>query len=167
MDNLLIASPDPKTHAERTRHVLQRMTKLDLHLKLKKCQFDVPEVEYLGMIVKPGQLTMDPVKLDGIAAWPTPTKVKDVCSFLGFANFYCWFIPDYSTITCPLLDLTKKDNYWDWTPACQQSFDELKQLFLSKPVLHLPDFMKPFAITTNASKYASGAILLQTDPNGD
>ena len=64
------------------------MTELDLHLKLKKCQFDVPEVKYLGMIVKPGQLAMDLVKLDGIAAWPTPAKVKDVWSFLGFANFY-------------------------------------------------------------------------------
>ena len=167
MDDLLIASPDPKTHAKRTRQVLQRMTELDLHLKLEKCQFDVPEVEYLGMIVKPGQLAMDPVKLDGIAAWPTPAKVKDVRSFLGFANFYRRFIPDYSTVACPLLDLTKKDNCWDWTPTCQQSFDKLKKLFLSRPVLHLPDFAKPFAIATDALKYASGAILLQTDTNGD
>ena len=167
MDDLLIASPDPKIHAERTRHVLQRMTELDLHLKLEKCQFDVPEVEYLGMIIKPGQLAMDPIKLDSITAWPTPAKVKDVQSFLDFANFYQQFIPDYSTVAHPLLDLTKKDNHWDWTPACQQSFDELKRLFLSRPVLHLPDFAKPFAIATDAPKYASDAILLQTDSNGD
>ena len=160
MDDLLIASPDPKTHAEQTCRVLQRMTKLNLHLKLKKCQFNVPEVEYLRMIIKPGQLAMDPIKLAGIAAWPTPAKVKDVRSFLGFANFYHWFIPDYSTVARPLLDLTKKDNHWDWTPACQQSFDELKKLFLSCPVLHLPDFSKLFAIATDTSKYASGAILL-------
>ena len=68
MDNLLIASPDPTTHTERTRHVLQCMTELDLHLKLEKCQFDVPEVEYLGMIMKPNQLAMDPFKLDSITA---------------------------------------------------------------------------------------------------
>ena len=143
------------------------MTELDLHLKLEKCQFNVPEVEYLRMIMKPGQLAMDPVKLDGIATWPTPAKVKDVRSFLGFTNFYCRFIPDYSTVARPLLDLTKKDNRWDWTPTCQQSFDGLKKLFLSHPVLHLPDFTKPFAIATDASKYASGAILLQTDSNSD
>ena len=143
------------------------MTELDLHLKLEKCQFDVSEVEYLGMIVKPGQLAMDPVKLDGIATWPTPAKVKDVQSFLGFANFYRRFIPDYSTVARPLLDLTKKDNRGDWTPTCQQSFDGLKKLFLSRPVLHLSDFSKPFAITTDASKYTSGAILFQTDANGD
>ena len=107
------------------------MTKLDLHLKLEKCQFNIPKVKYLGIIVKPGQLTMDLVKLDGTAAWLTPTKVRDIHSFLGFANFYCWFIPDYSTVTHPRLDLTKTDNCWDWTPACQHSFDGLKKLFLS------------------------------------
>ena len=54
------------------------MKELDLHLKLEKCQFASSEVEYLSMIVKLGQLAMDPVKLDGIASWPTPTKVKEV-----------------------------------------------------------------------------------------
>ena len=88
MDDLLIYSPNTTLYKEHTKHVLQRMTKLDLHLKLEKCKFATDEVEYLGMIVKPGQLAMDPVKLDGIASWPTPTKVKDVHSFLGFANFY-------------------------------------------------------------------------------
>ena len=167
MDDLLIFTPDEAMHIQRTRQVLQRMTELDLHLKLEKCQFASTEVEYLGMIVKPGQLAMDPVKLDGIASWPTPTKVREVCSFLGFANFYCRFIPDYSTVARPLLNLTKKDHCWDWTPEAQTSFDNLKQLFLSKPILQLPDFSKPFAIATDASRNTSSAILLQTDSNGD
>ena len=167
MDDLLIFTPDKAMHVQRTCQVLQQMTELDLHLKLEKCQFASTEVEYLGMIVKPGQLAMDPVKLDGIASWPIPTKVREVRSFLGFANFYCCFIPDYSTITRPLLDLTKKDHHWDWTPEAQTFFDNLKQLFLSKPILQLPDFSKLFAIATDASRDASGAILLQTDSNGD
>ena len=78
MDDLLITFPNPTTHAEQTHHILQRMTKFNLHLKLEKCQFNVPKVEYLGMIVKPGQLAMDPVKIDSIAAWPTPAKAKDI-----------------------------------------------------------------------------------------
>ena len=153
------------------------MKELDLHLKLEKCQFASLEVKYLGMIVKLGQLSMDPVKLDeiamdpvkldGIASWPTPTKVKEVQSFLEFTNFYHCFIPDYSTVAHPLLDLTKKDHWWDWTAETQVSFDNLKQLFLSKSVLQLPDFTKLFAITTDTSKYTSGAILLQTDSNGE
>ena len=102
------------------------MKELDLHLKLEKCQFVSLEVEYLSIIVKPGQLAMDPVKLDGIASWPTPTKVKEVQSFLGFTNFYCCFIPDYSTMAHLLLNLTKKDHHWDWTAETQASFDNLK-----------------------------------------
>ena len=118
------------------------------------------------MIVKPGQFAMDPVKLDGIASWPTPTKVKEVWSFLDFANFYHCFIPDYFTIAYPLLDLTKKDHHLDWTAETQTSLNNLKQLFLSKPVLQLPDFTKPFTIAINTLKYASRAILLQTNSNG-
>ena len=108
MDDLLIYSPDAATHTKRTKRVLQRMVELNLHLKLEKCTFAATTVEYLGMIVKPGQLAMDPVKLNGIALWPIPSKVKDVRSFLGFANFYRQFIPNYSTIARPLINLTKK-----------------------------------------------------------
>ena len=63
-------------------------------------------------------------------------------------------------MACPLLDLTKKDHQWDWTTETQAFFNNLKRLFLSKPVLQLPDFAKPFAIATDALKYALGAILL-------
>jgi hypothetical protein len=143
------------------------MTELDLHLKLEKCRFAIPEVDYLGMIIKPRQLAMDPVKLDSITSWSTPTKVRDVRSFLGFTNFYRYFIPDYSNIAHPLIDLTKKNLPWEWIPHCQTAFNTLKALFLFKPVLCMPDLSAPFAIATNTSKYTSGPILLQTDPNGD
>jgi hypothetical protein len=63
------------------------------------------------MIIKPRQLTMDPVKLDGITSWPTPTKVRDVRSFLGFTNFYRYFIPDYSSIAHPLIGLMKRTSH--------------------------------------------------------
>ena len=108
---------------------------------------------------------MDPIKLNGIAHWPTLSKVKDVHSFQGFTNFYCRFIPNYSTLAHLLIDLTKKNLPWNWTPSQQQAFDHLKCFFLSESVLHIPDLSSPFAIATNASKYASGVILLQTNSN--
>ena len=54
-------------HTMWTKHVLQQMKELDLHLKLEKCNFSSSKVKYLGMIIKPGELAMDPVKLNGIA----------------------------------------------------------------------------------------------------
>ena len=166
MDDLLIYSPDSATHNERTKQVLQYMVELNLHLKLKKSTFATSEVEYLGIIVKLGQLAMDPIKLNDIVQWPTPSKVKDIRSFLGFANFYQQFIPNYFTITRPLIDLTKKNLSWNWTSSQQQAFNHLKRLFLSQPILHIPNLSSSFAIATNASKFASGAIL-QTNSNSE
>ena len=119
------------------------------------------------MIVQPNQLAMNPVKLDGIAKWPTPTKVKDIRSFLGFANFYCHFIPNYSNIACSLIDLTKKNLPWTWTSVQEAAFSSLKTLFLLRPILHLPNPTALFALATDASKHALDTILLQTDENGD
>ena len=78
MDDILIFSKDHDEHQERTRKILQRLQKHDLYLKAEKCKFDVQEVEFLGLIVKPNQLSMDPTKLAGIKDWPAPTNVKGV-----------------------------------------------------------------------------------------
>ena len=90
-----------------------------MYLKPEKCHFDVSEVEFLGLIVKPDTLAMDPVKLQGIQDWPTPTSVKGVRSFLGFANFYRRFISKYSDLARPLHELTKKDHPWNWSEVEQ------------------------------------------------
>ena len=78
MDDLLNFSPDDITHTEHTKQVPQCMEELDLYLKLEKCKFAASEVEYLGIIICPKELAMDPVKLNGICSWPTPQKLKDV-----------------------------------------------------------------------------------------
>ena len=167
MDDLLIYSDNDKDHEEQTKQVLQQMKELDLYLKLEKCSFNISEVEYLRMIVKPGSLAMDPIKVAGIADWPIPSTIRDVWSFLGFENFYQHFIPHYSNTACPLLDLTKKTHPWSWDQSCNNTFTTLKAVFTSQPVLHLPDLSAPFAISTNASKHASGGVLLQKDINNE
>ena len=68
--------------------VLKRLKEKDLFLKPEKCVFNAKEVEYLGFIVKPNEISMDPTKLAGIRDWIPPTNVKGVRSFLGFGNFY-------------------------------------------------------------------------------
>jgi hypothetical protein len=78
---------------------------------------------------------MDPAKLKGISEWQTPSSVKDVRSFLGFCNFYQYFISHYSDIAQPLLDLTKKNVAFFWNPSCETAFQKIKQCFLSELVL--------------------------------
>ena len=96
---------------------------------------------------------------DTILDWPTPRKVKDVQSFLGFANFYRRFIPFYSDITIPLTRLTRKSAPWSWMSECQSTFDLLKKAFTSAPTLThwQPDV--PLIVETDASDYALGAII--------
>ena len=72
-------------------------------------------MEYLGLIISNGQICMDPTKLSAIATWKPPTSVKGVRSFLGFANFYRKFIPNYSNIVTLLTFLIKKDQPWIWS----------------------------------------------------
>ena len=167
MDDILIFA-DTKEELKRiTRMVLEKLRENDLFLKAKKCEFCKPKIEYLGMIIEEGRISMDPIKLAGIRDWPVPTTVKQVRSFLGFGNFYRKFISHYSDLAQPLNDLTKKDKKFEWEIACQQSFDTLKRRFTEEPVLLMPDPAKPFQIESDASKVASGAVLTQLDSNGD
>ena len=159
MDDILIFSKDLAEHQERTQKILQHLQKHDLYLKAKKCKFDVQEVEFLGLIVRPNQLSMDPTKLAGIKDWPAPTNVKGVQSFLGFGNFYRRFIGHFTSLARPLNDLTKKDTPFAWMKECQEVFDALKDKFSKSPVLLMPDASKPFVIESDASKVTTGAIL--------
>lgn len=92
MDDILIFLDNLDNLRQKTKHVLQKLKDNDLFLNLDKCTFDLKEVEYLGMIICKNKIAMEPMKLAGIAKWPTPEKVKDIRLFLGFGNFYRKFI---------------------------------------------------------------------------
>ena len=106
LDNILIYSDDPASHREQVQEVLRRLWKNKLFANAKKCEWSVNTVEYLGYIMSPLGLTMSTDKVKTIVDWLTPQKVKDIQSFLGFANFYCCFIFNYSKIVLPLNRLT-------------------------------------------------------------
>lgn len=81
----------------------------DLFLKAKKCVFKAHKVEFLGMIIGPDRIKMDPIKINAIMSWPMPQCVKDVQAFLGLANFYRRFVYNFSKIASPLHWLTRKE----------------------------------------------------------
>ena len=122
MDDLVVHSVDLEEHIPHVQLVLQSLCKHKLGIKVKKCIFCTSQAEYLGLIVGEGQISMDPVKLRAINNWNSPTSVSAVCSFMGFCNFYCKFIPDFSNIIQPLLSLMKKNAAWQWLPNHETSF---------------------------------------------
>ena len=86
---------------------------------------------------------------------------------MGFCNFYRKFIHRYADISRPLNKLLSKTLKFEWNAEAEKAFDTLKEAFTKKPVLQMADQTKPFEIESDASKYASGAILTQTDINGN
>ena len=122
MDDILVFSKIMEEHVKMVRQVLQILQDNNLYLQLLKCHFHKKKINYLRYVISHRHLEMDPIKVAGIADWPTPTKVKEVQSFLGFCNFYRRFIKDYSKIVWPLFKLTQKEHTWDWTPTCEEVF---------------------------------------------
>ena len=88
INDVLVAAETKEECQEQTNWVLERMQEEDLHLKLAKCAFDQMEVEYLGLVVKDGEVHMDPTKLNTVQDWEPPRLVKAVQLFIRFCNFY-------------------------------------------------------------------------------
>src|SRR6266581_9709602 len=95
LDDLLTYSEDLASHRGHVREVLRRLCENGLYANPKKCEFHTDTTEYLGYCLSPAGLTMSTEKVKAIQDWPEPHKVKDVQSFLGFANFYQHFIHKY------------------------------------------------------------------------
>ena len=164
LDDILVYSDDPKEHKKHVQEVLCRLRLNGLYCKPGKCHFDKDTVNYLGSILSKDRLKMDPSKVQIIQDWPEPWKVKDIQSFLGFANFYRHFISNYSDIVVPLTRLTRKGTPWNFSNTARRSFEVLKTAFTTVPILThwIPD--KQLIVETDASDYALGAILsLQLD----
>ena len=92
------------------------------------------EIPILGVVVGKGQIKMEQKKIKAVKEWKTPTKIKDVESFLGFANFYRRFIHNFSHTARPLNKLKGKKE-WKWEKEHQEAFEELKEKITSQPVL--------------------------------
>ena len=162
MDDIAIATLTcDNDHTAAVTDVLQLAADHDLYFKLEKCIFHAPSIDYLGVILEKGVTRMDPVKIAAIKDWPTPDKVKDVRSFLGFCNFYRAFIKGFTSIAKPLNTLTRKDAEWNWRPEHQQAFKDLKRRVSSEPILTHPELDKQFELEVDASGFAVGAVLLQ------
>ena len=159
LDDILIYSDDITQHWKHVKEVLKRLRKARLYVKAEKCEFHSDSVEYLGYVLSPSGLTMSDAKVKTIQEWPEPKKVKDIQSFLGFANFYRRFIFNYSDIVILLTHLTRKDTPWNFDENCRKAFNTLKQAFTSAPILMHWVLDAQLVVETDASDYALAAIL--------
>ena len=165
IDDLICADAEFQTHLLHLTQIFERLRAANIKLKLRKCEFAKASVNFLGHTVTRDGVHVDMSKVEKLQNMPVPATPTHVKSFLGLAQFYGRFVPDFAQIAHPLHTLLKKYNQWSWTPQCQQAFELLKAKLSAAPVLKHPDFTpgKPFILCTDASDYAVGAVLAQLD----
>ncbi|CAC5374159.1 Retrovirus-related Pol polyprotein from transposon 297,Retrovirus-related Pol polyprotein from transposon 17.6 [Mytilus coruscus] len=168
IDDIGIFSDTWGYHIEHLRAVFDSLRRARLVAKPSNCSFGYGELEFLGHIAGSGNIKPVQDKVSAIRKFPVPATKKQVRSFLGLIGFYRKFIPQFSDISVPLTDLTKKNapNKVKWSDKTQKSFDELKDCICSDSVLRSPDFSKKFILQTDASGKGLGAVLEQEFEDG-
>jgi RNase H-like domain found in reverse transcriptase/Reverse transcriptase (RNA-dependent DNA polymerase) len=168
MDDILITTDDNLSlHRCIVHDVLDLLEAKSFFLKPSKCKFKRSSIDYLGIVVSNGMISINPTKRDGLATWPEQlATVKQVRSTLGVFGYQRPFIRGFADIAKPLTELTKKEAPFIWTPRCTDAIQQLKQIVLSDPVLQQPHPDCPYTLEVDASQYTTGAILQQPDEGG-
>ena len=166
LDDVLLMARDPDDMLQRIDEVCARLRSAKLRLHPAKCHWSVARVKFLGHIFDANGVAVDSSKFDIILNFPVPNTQKKVRSFLGFANYYRRFIKSFSQISAPLRNILKQNSNFQWSQECQNAFEALKKALITAPVLALPDFKRPFILTTDASTSGIAYVLSQKDESG-
>lgn len=167
IDDILIFSKNFAEHIKHLTLVLEALSKEGFRLKFTKCKFASKSVKYLGHIITNNTVSPLNDNLISIKNFPTPKTKQNIRQFLGKINFYHKYIPNRTTILDPIYKLLRKNQEFIWSEECKKSFDKVKKLLCSKPILEIFDHKRPIKIYTDASLQGIGAVLKQTQDNGE
>ncbi|CAF2846048.1 unnamed protein product, partial [Rotaria sp. Silwood2] len=167
IDDIIIYSKSMEEHLHHLEQVLSLLHHANFHLNPTKCEFVQRQIKFLGHMVNEQGITPCPEKVSAINDIPVPNNIKAATSFIKMAEYYRSHIPNFSTLAQPLFDLTKKNAKFVWGDQQQNSFNKIKQLLTSKPLLQFPDSNLPFIIQVDASNYGIGAVLMQNTDKGE
>jgi hypothetical protein len=160
LDDIIIYSPDFKTHMQHLEEVLTTIQSAGLRLKAKKCTFAAQDVVYLGHRIAAGGISPDPEKIRAVRGLVPPSSLKELRSFLGLASYYRRFIKDFAKIAAPLYD-SLSDKSFAWTADHQRIFIRIKEAITSEPVLDHFHEERETRLQTDASGSGLGAVLVQ------
>jgi len=158
INDILVTTDTEERHNKLVEEVLKRLEENDLFVKPEKYKWKVREVEFLGVVIGPRGVEMQKVKVEGVLNWPAPRNVKEVQKFLGLANYYRRFIKDFAKIAAPLHVLVRKEQKWKWEKEQEEVFGKLKEVFMTEPVLAIPDIDGEMRVEVDASDYATGGV---------
>ena len=122
-----------------------------LYAKFSKCEFWLTSLAFLGHVVSKEGIRVDPAKIETVRDWTRTTSPTEIRSFVGLAGYYRRFVKSFSTIAAPLTRLSRHDVGFQWSNECEESFQKLKTLLTSAPVLTLPEEGVDFTVYCDAS----------------
>ena len=166
IDDILLVAGDEDEFFLNLEDIFSRLRKANVKLKGSKCELGLKELKYLGRILTPTGIKIDPEKVKVILQFPAPKTPTELKRFLGMAGFHRIALPDFSTKVAPLLPLLSKGNKFIWTDEHEQAFLTIKSALTNAEFLLFPDWTKPFFLLTDASKVAISAALYQRDQVG-
>jgi hypothetical protein len=161
IDDILVYSRNEEEHSVHLHVVLQHLRDHRLYAKLSKCEFWLKEIKFLGHTISQDGIAVDPGKVQEVMNWKPPTTVSQIRSFLGLAENYRRFIPDFSWIVKPMTELLKKGAKFEWGQKCEDAFHILREHLTTSPVLAQPDNNKPFDVYCDASGTGLVCVLMQ------
>ncbi|CAB0032777.1 unnamed protein product [Trichogramma brassicae] len=167
VDDWLIVSPNIEQHIRDLDEVLTRINRENVTINFDKFELTRKSIRFIGFILTPEGIRIDPAKTEAIQKFPPPQNVTQVKGFLGLVNFNARFTDKLAQASIPLLELTKAKTPWRWSDIEQQAFQEIKNLFCKELFLHHPMHNKPYVVFTDASNVAIGAALCQEVEPGD
>ena len=163
IDDILIYSKTQEDHARHIHIVLQKPREHRLYAKFSKCEFWLEKVSFLGHILSKDGIAVDPGKVQDVLDWKQPQNISEIRSFLGLAGYYRRFIENFSKIAKPMTELLKNGVQFEWTQACEEAFQTLKDRLTTAPVLAQPNISKSFDVYYDASRIGLGCVLMQED----
>ena len=165
LDDIIVYGMNPQQVIDRLARVFDRIKGAGLKLKPSKCTFFERETLYLGHIVSREGIKCDPAKIEKVKEWPRPKSGKECLQFVGFCNYYNRFLKDFSAVAKPLYALGPKKVPFKWDEEEENSYQQLKAMLTSPPVMAYPREVGPWILDTDASGFAMGAVLAQMQPN--
>jgi hypothetical protein len=106
--------------------------------------FATQEISFLGHVISPADVRIDPERTRAIRDFPPPRDAKGISRFIGVVNFYRKLIPRLAEVAAPLNALRKKGVKFTWGKDQQEAFEIIKRAIAQPPVLRMADFGKQF-----------------------
>ena len=164
-DDVIIYGTTVEEHNKALHAVCEKFAQVGLTLNREKCLFNQTSLTFFGFVFSDKGISPDPAKVQAIHDASSPKSASAVRSFLGMATYCAKFIPNFSDLTFPLRELTKKNAPFTWTSKHEQAFVQVKKALTSHSVMSYFDQTKETEVITDASPYGLSGILTQTDPN--